>query len=260
MLARRHGPALSAAVAGAAIGLAFRSAFTGFFAAGVIYVFVLVALDIGERVARRSPARFEEVVRARVRRAGITDWRPGGGGGISSEPVLVIWHSFGKHEAYDQHGKQLAIGRPCQQHRASRARRLLEWTGLAWSAPDGRTLLTVSPDRGGNPRLFTASSPDGTELGTVTAAGKQKGRISAAGETVGYLKRPALRRRILPGGPDFNLCDVRHVEVGRITHERRNARWTVVEVDGQAAAPLRNLFLAADATVDYWKTPKGGSG
>jgi hypothetical protein len=258
MLARRHGPALLAAVVGAAIGLASSSAFEGLFAAGVIYVFVVVVLDIGERVARRSSARFEEVVRARVRRAGITEWRAGGGGGVSSEPVLVIWHSFGKHEVYDQHGKRLATGRPHQAHRASRIRQLLGWKGLEWSTPDGRTLVTVSPDRGGNPRLFTATSPDGTELGTVTTAGKQKGSISAAGETVGYVERPARRRRVLARGPDFNLYDVRHVQVGCVTHERRNARWTVIEVDGQAPAPLRNLVLAAEAAVDYWKTPKGG--
>jgi hypothetical protein len=256
MLARRHAPLLLSAAVGAAIGLASSSAFWGILAFIVMGFFAEAVLEVRERAARRSSARFEEVVQAHVRRAGITERRPGGGGDLFSEPVLVIWHRLGKQEVYDQDGKLLATGRPREKPRTSRIRELFGLVGVEWSTRDGRMLVTVSPDRGGNPRLLTASSPDDAELGTITTAGKQRGAISAGGETVGYLQRPA-RGRLLYRGPRFNLYDARHAEVGRVTYERRTARWNVIEVDVQTAAPLRNLVLAADAAVDYWTTPAG---
>lgn len=258
MLAPRYTPTLVSAVVGIAIGLASSSLVAGFFAFAVTLILIQATLDATERLARRSPARHEELVRAQVRSTGITEWRMGGGGDVFSEPVLVTWHDLRHHEVYDQHGKLLATGIKRREADRSRIRQLLGMDGLEWSTPDGRPLAMVSPNRGWNPRFYTASRPEGTELGTVVTAGKEKGLICAAGATVGYVRRPSVGRRLRTRCPGFNLYDAGLVEVGRITHKRRFARWTVIEVDSHATGPLRNLLLAADAAIDWWEQPKGG--
>jgi hypothetical protein len=252
---RRHAPLLVSFLVGAAIGLAFNTWFWGFFAFIVTYPLIQAGLDATERSARRSSAQLEDLVRGKIRDAGITEWRLGSGAGVFSEPVLVSWHSARRHELYDQRGKLLATARP--EAGGSRVRRWLGSGALVWSMPDGRPLVTVSPDGKLNPGYYAASSPDGTELGTVIVKGSEKGSLSVAGEVVGCLKRPPMRQRLRGNCPKFYLYDASLVEVGRITHRRRFARWTVLEVRRQAAQPLRNLLLAADAAVDYWEQPKG---
>ncbi len=217
-----------------------------------------LGLDVRDRVLRRSSVAFERVVRARLHDAGIEGRRSGGGDGLLSEPVLVSWHSFPRHEVFDQDGKLLAARSAPGQFSIGR---LLRSTGDAYASANGQPMLELmAVEQQGSGRAFAVFGSDGRESGTVTAGGKEKGSIRAAGVTIGRLERRLRSLSWLGAGRRFSLRDANLIEIGRITHYRRLAFWNVIEVDPEMTAQLRGLLLAADAAVSRWTTPKGGGG
>jgi hypothetical protein len=213
---------------------------------------VELGLDIRDRVLRGSSVAFGRVISARLRDAGIERRRSGGGDGLLSEPVLVSWHSFPRHEIFDQDGKLLAA-RTAGRFSVGR---LLRSTGDIYADAQGQPVLELVAvdDQHGKP-AFAVFAPDGGETGMVSTGGKDKGSIRSAGVTIGRLearsRSVSLRRR-------FSLDDAKSIEVGRVTHFRRFAFWNVIEVDPGMTGQLRGLLLAADAAVSHWTTPKGG--
>ncbi|HEV2922965.1 MAG TPA: hypothetical protein VGW98_02965 [Solirubrobacteraceae bacterium] len=205
-----------------------------------------------------------------MRRAGIGEWRPGGGGNILAEPVLLCLSemlSDLRGQIYDQHGKLLAFSKWRQSDSHARfGKRFRSFNTVDLLDIGGRTQLSLSKERDRwGPTLFKAAAPDGTEIGGVTVARKERGSIVAAGRIVGWVK-PApgglLGRLSLGRNRDrYIIYDAADGEVGRITHRTRWwSTYNVIELDDRAPDPFRALALAAAAAVDKWLEPKGGGG
>ena len=120
----------------------------------------------------------------------------------------------------------------------------------------GQIQLSSLTDRTWNPRLFTTTAPDGSEIGTVTAAGQERGSIVADGATVGSVRRPSgLLNTVLHHG-GYTLYDADDLEVGHIRFSMTAFKHCrVIDVDHRASETLRANLFAAAAAVNYWEKP-----
>jgi hypothetical protein len=217
----------------------------------------------------KSPSRSPDWVCARVRRAGISEWRPGGRGTLLAEPVLVclssmLWNRRG--EIYDQHGKLLASAKARHTDNHSRVAQRGPST-VELLDTSGQPKLSLSRERGrwGVTQLVKATAPDGKEIGAVIAARKERGSIVVAGTTVGCLKPVPGLFNSFGTGRDRNrytLSDADDNEFGRITYRRIGLyrACCVLEIDARASETMRALALAASDVVNDWQEPKGGGG
>ena len=205
-----------------------------------------------------SPSCSPGWIRARVRRTGITEWRPGGQGSLLAEPVLVCvsgpWYrSWYPQEIYDQHGNLLAFTK--RQQSGGRLQKLLR-SGSRVDLFDlrGQIQLSSCMDRTWNPCLLTTTGPDGSEIGTVTTSGKRRGLILADGATVGRLEfPPGLVNKVLRRG-GYTLYDADGIEVGHIRFSMTALKHCrVIDVDHRASETLRANLFAAAAAVNYWE-------
>lgn len=213
-----------------------------------------------------------EAVRDRVARAGIADRRPGGGGSVRSEPVLVsvrtgvTWGAGSKgEEIFDQDGKSLAIAKPRRiEGRWLGLRTRLGLVGVDLVDVYGRTVLALESDPPARPIRFTVLGADGHEIGSVIVAGGARGVVQRFdGASIAYLQRP-------PGGVIdafrdcwYDLCDVNGVTLGGIAHQAGLGNFrscNVAEIDGRVSDEIRDLVLAAIAAVHWWERPRGMAG
>jgi hypothetical protein len=218
---------------------------------------------VGRRM--KSTRRSPDWVRARVRRVGITEWRPGGRGNVFEEPVLVCVNGTDYwREIYDQHGTLVAsTDWPSTEGSLSRVQKLLRADGGTYFDIRGRVQLILARDyrhRVGLAHAIKATGPDGNEIGTIVIRGAKRGSIVAAGTTVGHLKPPPVVG-LFGLGPNrgrYSVYDANKRAVGRIT---RRGTWTqcaVLEIDQAASESLRALMLAASAAVKHWLEGSGG--
>jgi hypothetical protein len=221
---------------------------------------------LGGRVTS-SPRRSQDWVGARVRRVGITEWRPGGRGNVFAEPVLVCVDggSDGDYwrEIYDQHGNLLAsTDWPSGHGRPSPLQKLIPGTYFDIRGQSQISLARDYRHRIGPAHAIKATAPDGHEIGTVAIRGSSRGSIVAAGATVGYLKPPSVLG-LVGLGPNrgrYAVYDAHGRVVGRITRRRGFIEYAVIEIDQSAAEGLRALMLAASAAVKHWLETRGGGG
>lgn len=252
---RVRGAEVIGAAIGCVVGLVSSSLGTG--VAGFVWVSLAVDLGLGirDRVLRSSSVAFGRVISARLRDAGIECRRSGGGDGLLSEPVLVSWHSFPRHEVFDQDGNLLAA-RAAGRFSVGR---LLRAPGDTYADARGQPVLELAAvdDDHGKP-AFAVFAPDGSEIGIVSMGGKDKGSIRSAGVMIGRVEARSRSLSVLSAGRRFSVKDAKSIEVGRVTHFRRLAFWNIIEVGSEMTVQLRGLLLAVDAAVSHWTTSRGG--
>ena len=249
-IARARAPELVAGAIALSVGL-ISSSLKAALAAFIVAALALeVTLDARDRMLRRSLDRFMPLVRARMRDAGIISGPLGGGDGLLDTPVLVSWHSFPRHDVFDQAGRLLAVRTGANQRSIVRLLNSPRFTYVDSANQPIGEVRSVE-------KAFAMLAADGAELGRVITAGREKGTIRSAGKPIGKLERTSRRSRILRGGPQFSILDADSREVGRLTHYRRVAFWNFVEIDQEMGVQLRSVLLAADAAVAHWTTPRG---
>jgi hypothetical protein len=175
---------------------------------------------------------------------------------VFAEPVLVCvsgpWYP---REIYDQQGNLLAFTK--RQQRDNRIQNLLR-SGSKVDLFDihGRIQLSSRTDRTWNPRLFTTTAPDGSELGTVTATGRESGLIVANGAPLASIRRPPGLLSVVLHHRGFTLYDADDLEVGHIRFSMTPFKHCrVVDLDHRASESLRANLLAVVAAVNYWEKP-----
>jgi hypothetical protein len=193
-------------------------------------------------------------VRDCLRRADVSDWRPGGRRHLLGEPVLLCLGSWFPREVYDQGGHLLAEGQPAQS-RSGLARVIPGLAPVDLFDVHGDLQFFLSTNKGWDRELFAATAADGREIGTVVLKGEQRGRILIAGTPAGQIRDATASRWGFKTGyrrDDFTVYDANDNRVGRVAQLDSKAQTPlVIEIEQSASETFRALMLIVGAAIRY---------
>jgi hypothetical protein len=199
-------------------------------------------------------------VRDGLRRAEVSDWRPGGHGHLLGEPVLLCLGYWFPREVYDQGGNLLAEGRTTQS-RSGLARVLPRLASVELFDVHGQLQFVLSTNKPWDRKLFTATAADGREIGTVVSQGKQRGRILVDGAPAGQIMDATASRWGLKTGykrDDFTVYDANDGRVGRVAQlDSKEQTPLVIEIEQSASETFRALMLIVGAAIRYRRQLEG---
>jgi uncharacterized protein YxjI len=160
------------------------------------------------------------------RQAGLTERREGGGGGLLTEPVLVVNQKAklieltNEHEVFDQDGTKVGSVDEINQTAAKKVARLVTQLDQFMThtyeirEADGTPIMSLTRPRKFMKSRFLVTAPDGSEIGAVkqnNVFGKINFTLESGGTTLGAIKAKNWRAW------DFHIEDAGGREVAKIT-------------------------------------------
>ena len=224
-------------------------------------------LDAGLTIGDEG-SKVDEQLHGRGRRGvGIEGTVEGGGGGILTEPILVVNQKAklielsNQYTVFDQHGSAIAVVNQVGQSTARKVLRLVSsldqflTTRLDITDSDGSVILRLT--RPGKIVKSTVIVSDGNdvELGRIVqqnAIGKINFALEAGGERLGSIKAENWRAW------NFSITDAADREIARVTKTWEGLAKTmfttadnyVLQISERASEPLNSLVVASALSID----------
>ena len=224
-------------------------------------------LDAGLTVGDEGSKVDEQLHGGGRRGVGIEGTVEGGGGGILTEPSLVVNQKAklielsNQYTVFDQHGAAIAAVNQVGQSTARKVLRLVSSldqflkTRLDITDSDGRVILRLT--RPGKIVKSTVIVSDGNdvELGRIVqqnAIGKINFALEAGGERLGSIKAENWRAW------NFSITDAADREIARVTKTWEGLAKTmfttadnyVLQISERASEPLNSLVVASALSID----------
>ena len=224
-------------------------------------------LDAGLSVGDESRRVDEQLHGTGHRGVGMDTPSPGGGGGILTEPVLVVNQKAkiielnNQYSVFDQHGTRIAAVNQVGQSTARKVIRLVSsldqflTTRLDITDTDGRVVLRLT--RPGKIIKSTVIVSDGNdrEIGRIVqqnAIGKINFSLEADGQQLGMIRAENWRAW------NFSIVDATETEIARVTKTWEGLAKTmfttadnyVLQITRRAAEPLNSLVVASALSID----------
>ncbi|MGA1436491.1 MAG: phospholipid scramblase-related protein [Ilumatobacteraceae bacterium] len=213
-------------------------------------------------------AKVDEQLHGGGRRGiGLEGTVEGGGGGILTEPILVVNQKAklielnNQYTVFDQHGAAIAMVNQVGQSTARKVLRLVSsldqflTTRLDITDSDGRVILRLT--RPGKILKSTVIVSDGNdvELGRIVqqnAIGKINFSLEADGQRLGMIKAENWRAW------NFSITDTADREIARVTKTWEGLAKTMfttadnyaLQISERAAEPLNSLIVASALSID----------
>ena len=224
-------------------------------------------LDAGLTIGDEGSKVDEQLHGGGRRGVGIEGTVEGGGGGILTEPILVVNQKAklielsNQYTVFDQHGTAIAVVNQVGQSTVRKVLRLVSsldqflTTRLDITDSDGRVILRLT--RPGKIVKSTVIVSDGNdvELGRIVqqnAIGKINFALEAGGERLGSIKAENWRAW------DFSITDAADREIARVTKTWEGLAKTmfttadnyVLQISERAPEPLNSLVVASALSID----------
>ena len=224
-------------------------------------------LDAGLTIGDEGSKVNEQLHGGGRRGIGIEGTVEGGGGGILTEPILVVNQKAklielsNQYTVFDQHGAAIAAVNQVGQSTARKVLRLVSSldqflkTRLDITDSDGRVILRLT--RPGKIVKSTVIVSDGNdvELGRIVqqnAIGKINFALEAGGERLGSIKAENWRAW------NFSITDAADREIARVTKTWEGLAKTmfttadnyVLQISERASEPLNSLVVASALSID----------
>ena len=224
-------------------------------------------LDAGLTIGDEGSKVDEQLHGGGRRGVGIEGTVEGGGGGILTEPILVVNQKAklielsNQYTVFDQHGAAIAAVNQVGQSTARKVLRLVSSldqflkTRLDITDSDGRVILRLT--RPGKIVKSTVIVSDGNdvELGRIVqqnAIGKINFALEAGGERLGSIKAENWRAW------NFSITDAADREIARVTKTWEGLAKTmfttadnyVLQISERASEPLNSLVVASALSID----------
>jgi uncharacterized protein YxjI len=227
----------------------------------------LDSIDRGLTVGDEGKKVSEQLTGTGRKGIGMTGPMAGGGGGILTEPILVVNQKAkiielnNQYSVYDQHGQQVATVNQVGQSTAKKVLRMVASVDqfmthhLEISDPSGRTVLTLTRPRKFMKSTVVISDGDEREIGRVVqqnVVGKINFALEANGQQLGAIKAENWRAW------NFRIEDDAGNEIARITKTWEGLAKTmfttadnyVLQVHHRPAEPLNSLVVASALSID----------
>lgn len=198
---------------------------------------------------------------------GLTGPVAGGGGGILTEPILIVNQKVklielnNQYSVFDQHGNQVAAVNQVGQSAAKKVLRLVSSLDqfmthqLQVSDPSGNVLLKITRPRKVMKSTVIVSDDSDRELGRIVQQnmiGKINFGLEANGQQLGAIKAENWRAW------NFRIEDAAGNEIARITKTWEGLAKTmftsadnyVLQISARAAEPLNSLVVASALCID----------
>ncbi|HEY5664486.1 MAG TPA: phospholipid scramblase-related protein [Ilumatobacter sp.] len=198
---------------------------------------------------------------------GLTGPVAGGGGGILTEPILIVNQKAkvielnNQYRVFDQHGTQVAAVNQVGQSAVKKAIRLVSSLDqfmthqLEVTDPAGQVVLQITRPRKVMKSTVVVSDGAGREIGRIVqknVIGKINFTIEADGRQLGAIKAENWRAW------NFRIEDAAGNEIARITKTWEGLAKTmfttadnyVVQISHRAPEPLNSLVVASALSVD----------
>jgi len=224
-------------------------------------------LDAGLTVGNEGSKVDEQLHGSGHRGVGIEGTVAGGGGGILTEPILVVNQKAklielsNQYTVFDQHGAVIASVNQVGQSTARKVIRLVSsldqflTTRLDITDSDGRVILRLT--RPGKIVKSTVIVSDGNdvELGRIVqqnAIGKINFALESGGQRLGTIKAENWRAW------NFSITDAADREIARVTKTWEGLAKTmfttadnyVLQISERAPEPLNSLVVASALSID----------
>jgi uncharacterized protein YxjI len=224
-------------------------------------------LDAGLTVGNEGSKVHEQLHGSGHRGVGIEGTVAGGGGGILTEPILVVNQKAklielsNQYTVFDQHGAVIASVNQVGQSTARKVIRLVSsldqflTTRLDITDSDGRVILRLT--RPGKIVKSTVIVSDGNdvEIGRIVqqnAIGKINFALESGGQRLGTIKAENWRAW------NFSITDAADREIARVTKTWEGLAKTmfttadnyVLQISERAPEPLNSLVVASALSID----------
>lgn len=224
-------------------------------------------LDAGLTLGNEGSKVDEQLHGSGHRGVGIEGTVAGGGGGILTEPILVVNQKAklielsNQYTVFDQHGSAIAAVNQVGQSTARKVLRLVSsldqflTTRLDITDSDGRVILRLT--RPGKIVKSTIIVSDGNdvELGRIVqqnAIGKINFALESSGQRLGTIKAENWRAW------NFSITDAADREIARVTKTWEGLAKTmfttadnyVLQISERAPEPLNSLVVASALSID----------
>ena len=224
-------------------------------------------LDAGLTVGNEGSKVDEQLHGSGHRGVGIEGTVAGGGGGILTEPILVVNQKAklielsNQYTVFDQHGAVIASVNQVGQSTARKVIRLVSsldqflTTRLDITDSDGRVILRLT--RPGKIVKSTVIVSDGNdvEIGRIiqqNAIGKINFALESGGQRLGTIKAENWRAW------NFSITDAADREIARVTKTWEGLAKTmfttadnyVLQISERAPEPLNSLVVASALSID----------
>ena len=224
-------------------------------------------LDAGLTVGDEGSKVDEQLHGGGRRGVGIEGTVEGGGGGILTEPILVVNQKAklielsNQYTVFDQHGAAIAAVNQVGQSTARKVLRLVSsldqflTTRLDITDSDGRVILRLTRPGKIVKSTVIVSDGDDVELGRIVqqnAIGKINFALEAGGERLGSIKAENWRAW------NFSITDAADREIARVTKTWEGLAKTmfttadnyVLQISERASEPLNSLVVASALSID----------
>ncbi|MFZ8998237.1 MAG: phospholipid scramblase-related protein [Ilumatobacteraceae bacterium] len=228
---------------------------------------VLDRIDGALTVGDEGRTVAEQISGSGRRGIGLSGPVAGGGGGILTEPVLVvnqkakIFELNNEYSVFDQHGNRVAAVRQVGQSAAKKALRLVASVDqflthqLEIVDTDGRVVLRVTRPRKLIKSTVIVSDDADREIGRIVqqnAIGKINFALESHGRHLGLIKAENWRAW------DFRIEDHHGTEIARVTKTWEGLAKTlfttadnyVLRITSRPAEPLNSLIVASALGID----------
>ncbi len=224
-------------------------------------------LDAGLTIGDEGSKVNEQLHGGGRRGVGIEGTVEGGGGGILTEPILVVNQKAklielsNQYTVFDQHGAAIAAVNQVGQSTARKVLRLVSSldqflsTRLDITDSDGRVILRLTRPGKIVKSTVIVSDGDDVELGRIVqqnAIGKINFALEAGGERLGSIKAENWRAW------NFSITDAADREIARVTKTWEGLAKTmfttadnyVLQISERASEPLNSLVVASALSID----------
>ena len=224
-------------------------------------------LDAGLTVGNEGSKVDEQLHGSGHRGVGIEGAIAGGGGGILTEPILVVNQKAklielsNQYTVFDQHGSSIAAVNQVGQSTVRKVIRLVSsldqflTTRLDITDSDGRVILRLTRPGKIVKSTVIVSDGDDVEIGRIVqqnAIGKINFALESGGQRLGTIKAENWRAW------NFSITDAADREIARVTKTWEGLAKTmfttadnyVLQISERAPEPLNSLVVASALSID----------